>query len=177
MVERLFTIARTLETEVNFRNLRQMHPDLLGMADASIRTIYLDHSLDKSPRQLKCVLAEEIGHIIYPPRPGHVRYHSKQYMDGDCIDRSNIRAIVAQDERLALQWATNVLIPDVDFWRVIGEGENAIYQLVEKFDVEPWFLLLKIGFIRRQARESGIKLKWRDIVSREHSSRTPERGF
>lgn len=162
----LYDIAMELDIEVIFRNLRQRHPDLLGMADASNRTIHLDQTLNQSPRQHRCVLAEEIGHIIYPPRPGHIRYHSRQYMDRDCIDRSNIRTIVAQDERKALKWATNVLIPDVEFWRVISEGENNIYQLVDKFDVEPWFLLLKIGFIRRQARESGKRLKWRDIVRR-----------
>lgn len=165
-LDKLYIIARELAIEVKFRNLRQMHPDLYGMADASIRTILLDVTLNKRPRQLKCVMAEEIGHIIYPPRPGHIRYHSKQYMDRDCIDRSNIRAIVAQDERKALLWATNVLIPDVEFWRVIREGENTIYQLTEKFDVEPWFLLLKIGFIRRQARDDGQKIRWRDIIRR-----------
>lgn len=163
----LYDIAMELDIEVIFRDLRQRHPDLLGMADASNGTIYLDLTLNQSPRQHRCVLAEEIGHIVYPPRPGHIRYHSRQYMDRDCIDRSNIRAIVAQDEHKALKWATNALIPDVEFWRVIGEGENNVYQLVEKFDVEPWFLLLKIGFIRRQARDGGKRLKWRDLIVRK----------
>lgn len=137
------------------------------MADAEAKLITLDNSLRFNQRQLKCILAEEIGHILYPPRPGHIRYHSKQYMYINSMDRSNIRTIVAQDERKALLWATNVLVPDVEFWRVVGDGVSSIPQLVEWFDVEPWILLLKIGFIRKQARDSGQRIKWRDIIRRQ----------
>jgi hypothetical protein len=164
--ENLFILTTKLDIEVGFENLRKIHPDLLGMADASRRKIVLDKSLDKSPRQLKCVLSEEIGHILHPPRPGHIRYHSKQYIDTDHIDRSMIKHIVAQDERKALQWATSFIIPNVEFWRAIDEGINTIYSLVDWFDVEKWFMLLKIGFIKRQAREYGHRLKYKDFLRR-----------
>lgn len=164
--ETLFIFAMGLNIEVNFRNLRKMHPDLLGMADAANRTIALDKSLNYNPRQLKSVFAEEIGHIMFPPRPGHIRYHSKQYINTSYTDRSMIKYIVAQDERKALQWATSFLIPNVEFWRAIEEGSNTVPQLVEWFDVEEWFVKLKIAYIRMKARESGKRLKWRDLIVR-----------
>lgn len=175
--ERLFIWADKLGIKVVFRNLRKQHPDLLGMADASIRVATLDSSLRFDWRQQKCILAEEIGHILFPPRSGHVRYHSKSFIYSDCIDRSLTKIIVAQDERKALQWATSVLMPDVEFWGAVKDGANTVYQLAEWFNVEEWFVLLKIGFIRRQAREEGQRLKWRDIISREPSECMPEKGF
>lgn len=166
----LFTWAMELGIKVIFRNLCKQHPDLLGTADAADKIITLDQALRNEPQKLKCVLAEEIGHILFPPRPGHVRYHSKKYIDVDCISRSNVKAIVAQDERKALQWATDVLIPDDQFWEAIKGGASTVYLLADWFDVERWFILVKVGFIRRQARDDGQKLRWRDIIKRNSSA-------
>jgi len=91
--------------------------------------------------------------------------------------RGNTKAIVGQDERKARKWASNVLMPDDEFWQALGGGANTIYRLTEWFDVEEWFVLMKIGYVRMQARETGTKIKWREIISREQSSKTPERGF
>ena len=165
-IEQLFIFAMGLNIEVKFRNLRKMHPDLLGMADASNRTIALDQTLNQSPRQLRCVFAEEIGHIMFPPRPGHIRYHSKQYIEANHIDRSIIQHTVAQDERKALQWATGFLMPNVEFWQAVEEGANTVISLNDWFDVETWFTHLKIGFIRRQVRDDGWRLRWRDVIRR-----------
>jgi len=148
-------------------NIRRKHPDLYGIADSARKLITLDQSLRNNQRLLKCVLAEEIGHILYPPRPGHLAFHEAGYTYADHNSRSNIKAIVAQDERKALQWATSVLMPDVVFWRVVRDGINSVYDLADWFDVEEWFVSIKIGFIRRQAWDSGQKLKWRQIIRRE----------
>jgi len=147
-----------------FRNLQ---PGLLGSADAWRKIIKLDNSLRGRPRLMKCVLAKEIGHILYPPRPGHIRYHSTGFWETEHHERSHLKVIVAQDERKALTWATSVLIPDVEFWRAIGEKHNTVYELADYFEVEEWFVLLKIGYIRRKARDDGQRLKWRDIIRRQ----------
>lgn len=139
---------------------------MLGRAHADIKVIKLDKSLKVNNRLLKCVMAEEIGHILYPPRPGHVRYHSKAYWQTEYVERSNLKVIVAQDERAALDWATGVLMPDVEFWRAVSESVNTIPQLIEYFDVEDWIVRHKVGHIRRQARSEGRRLKWRDIIKR-----------
>jgi len=136
------------------------------MAYADERMVYLDKSLLKSQRKHKCILAEEIGHILHPPRPGHVAYHSTEYIQSNSYGRSNLKIIVAQDERKALTWATGVLIPDVEIWRAIGEKRNTVYELADYFDVEEWFVRIKIGYIRRKARDNRQRLKWRDIIRR-----------
>lgn len=147
------------------------------MADATKKAITIDWLLRNNYRQLKCVLAEEIGHILFPPRPAHIRYHSKDFIHEDCIEMGNTTVIVDQDERKARKWAAKVLMPDDEFWQALREGTNTIYRLAEWFDVEEWFVLMKIGYVRVQARESGIKLKWRDIINREQSKRTPDKGL
>lgn len=156
-----------LEVKLIYGNLNKNDIGLLGKADASKRLITLDHSLTNYRREHKCVLAEEIGHILHPPRPGHVAYHARGYYDTDHIERCNIRATVAQDERKALDWATGVLMPDVEFWRIVEKGENTLYQLADWFDVTDWFVRIKIGYVRRKARDHGKKFKWNDIIRRD----------
>ncbi|HBX24005.1 MAG TPA: hypothetical protein DEF34_10300 [Desulfotomaculum sp.] len=162
-IDRLFFWTDLFGIKVVFRNLR---PGLLGSADAWRKIITLDESLRDRPRLMKCVLAEEIGHILYPPRPGHIRYHSTGFWETEYLERSHLKVIVAQDERKALTWATGVLIPDVEFWRAIGEKHNTIYKLADYFEVEDWFVWIKIGYIRRKASNQGQRLKWRDIIRR-----------
>lgn len=165
-IDKLSTMAWEFGIKVVYQDLRSRHPDLLGMADAEQRVIILDKSLSGSQRKLKCILAEEIGHVLYPPRPGHIAYHSTEFIQSDFNGRSNLKIIVAQDERKALTWATGVLIPDVEFWRAVDNGINTIYELSDYFDVEEWFMRLKIGYIRMKAREEGNRLKWRDLIRR-----------
>lgn len=137
------------------------------MADSVNRIATLDLSLMDKPRELKCIMAEEVGHILFPPRPGHIRYHSTEYIHIDHCERSNIKAIVHQDERKALRWATNVLIPDVEFWRIRDSGVDTIHGFADCFEVEEWFVRLKIGYLRMKAKSDGKKFRWRDIIKKE----------
>jgi hypothetical protein len=160
----LFIWAKALGIEVCYKRL---HPELYGMADAANKIITLDNQLINEPREQKCILAEEIGHILYPPRPGHIAYHSRQFWELNYYDCSNIRTLVAQDERKALLWATDVLIPDVEFNRILGNGLTTIPELMECFEVTRWFTLLKIAYYRQKERNAGRRVKWRDVVRRE----------
>ena len=146
--------------------MRKQNPNYLGKANAATKTITLDVSLKDKPRQLKCVLAEEIGHILYPPGFGHVRYHSQAYWQSNQLDRSKLQYHVAKDERMALDWATGVLISDNQMLSAKKEGINTLPLLAEYFDVEPWIIDLKIGYLRRKGREKGIKYKWTDFIDR-----------
>jgi Zn-dependent peptidase ImmA (M78 family) len=158
--------AYVLGIKIKFSDLRSSHNDLLGEADAEAKTITLDLSLVNNSRELKCVLAEEIGHILFPPRPGHLAYHSRQFWKTEHLKGSNIKAIVAQDERKALTWATDVLMPNVEFSRILDKGVTTVNELAEHFEVEPWFVMLKIGYYRKREREAGRKVKWREIIRR-----------
>ena len=114
-------------------------------------------SLLDNPRQAKCVLAEEIGHILFPPRPGHIRYHSKNFYEKE--NCSMIKCTVVQDERLARDWATNILLGNVDSCHIVAVGARSVGELADHFDVEPWLIEHRIGYLRRKARENGQKVK------------------
>lgn len=142
----------------------KLEDGLLGKADAETKTITLDPSVLDNPRQHICVMAEEIGHILFPPRPGHVRYHSKGfYQTENCSTTKNT---VAQDERKARDWATGVLLGHVDIARIKEVGARSIGELADHFEVEPWFIDHRIGYLRRKARDNGQKIKWRELIRR-----------
>lgn len=152
-------------------------PDgLLGRANAKTLTIVLNDSLRDNPQEEKCVLLEEIGHSIFPPRPGHIRFHSKNfYKREDC---GMIKQTVAQDERKARDWATSVLLGNVDIARIKEVGAFSLNELADYYDVAPWFMEHRVGYLRRKAHENGQKLRWREIINREQSSWTPDvKGF
>lgn len=68
----------------------------------------------------------------------------------------------AQDERKALEWASDILMPNVEFSRAVSEGCSSVYDLAEWFDVTEWFVYRKLGIIKVKYRELGIKLRSRD---------------
>ncbi|MEG6512469.1 hypothetical protein [Desulforamulus ruminis] len=103
------------------------------------------------------MLTEEIGHIIHSPRPGHIRYHSENFYQTE--NYSMIKNTVAQDERRALDWATGVLLGNVDFDRIKVVGTSSVGQLAEYFDVEPWFMEHRIGYLRRKAWDTGQQVR------------------
>lgn len=135
---------------------------LLGEADADTLTISLDKGMDNC--QTRDVLAEEIGHMVLPPRPGHIRYHSRSFhKNKNC---SMIKHIVAQDERLARDWATRLLLGNVDLEEIKNVSANNIAELANHFEVDPWFIEHRIGYLRRKKRESGNKAKWKELIKR-----------
>ena len=160
----LFHWARGMGINIVFSTLRLGN---LGVADAAKNIIVLDVSLRSNPRLLRCVLAHELGHILFPPRPGHIRYHSTNFIDAnDGIN--SIKVIVGQDERMAQDWSTGILMPDAEFNRVIETGNYSINEIAEMFEVEPRFVLQKIGYYRRKEESAGRMVpKWRDLIRRD----------
>ena len=165
-IEALEVFADAIGIEIRYANLHKINERLEGIAYADAGLIVLSDTLKNNHRLHKCVLAEEIGHIINPPKPGHIRYHLTSYWQLDFYEQSNIRITVAQDERKALDWATSVLIPNVDFCPMIVKPLYTVGELAEYFEVEPWFVHLKISYYRCKEREVGRKAKWRDMIKR-----------
>ena len=151
-LESLQELARKLKIIIDYRDLHHEHHLALdGYADSEKKLIVLDISLTDNPRHHKCVLAEEIGHIIFPPRPGHITYHMKGYHKLDHHFRSNIKAIVSQDERKALRWATSLLIPDAGLRTAAKNSMESIDDLAEWFDVEKWFMEIRMSYYELKA--------------------------
>ncbi|OPY64130.1 MAG: hypothetical protein A4E56_00184 [Pelotomaculum sp. PtaU1.Bin065] len=121
-----------------------------------------------NPIQEKCVLAHEIGHILFPPRPGHARYHSRGFHDLEFNERSTTKATVAQDERLAQDWAITVLMSNVEFNRIMEQEEKmSIPKIAEYFEVEQSFVKDRIAYYRRKEEAAGRKvLRWRDLIKK-----------
>ncbi|RJX18548.1 MAG: hypothetical protein C4570_06625 [Ammonifex sp.] len=163
-IDHLLLIASFLGARVTYSDLHAIHPKL--EAYTRFPAIHLDKSLECRPRQHRCVLAEEIGHVCYPPRPGHVAYHvAGSWNSLDYEARDGLAVIVAQDERKALKWATGLLIPNSAFWRFAGKGPQSMEDWLEEFDVERWFLEAKIGLIR-VSQPPRQRLQWRNLIKR-----------
>lgn len=158
-------ICHIYDIKIYYVNL----PDeLLGRANARTKSIILNMSLKDNPREEKCVLLEEIGHIIYPARRGHSRYHSKDFLKRE--DCSLISHTVAQDERLARDWATNILLNNVEFNRIKEVGASTVNELADFFDVEPWFMEHRIKYLHRKAKDNGQRVRWRDFLIRDKNA-------
>jgi Zn-dependent peptidase ImmA (M78 family) len=126
--------------------------------------ILLDKSLLRDPKTHRCVAAHELGHHFYPPRSGLVVFHSNNH-------NSQHEITIHQDENKALRWGAELLMPSEEVWSAIKEGYNTVPALAEYFGVTEWFARAKIGYIRREERANGRKLKWKDIIKKR-----PPRG-
>ena len=154
-------IAYAHGIEIAYKNLHAKHPQLDGYAWPYQGLIVLDESLQGKLRQEKCVLAEEIGHCLYPPAAGHISYHYAGYRHLSQWERDNLAVLVTKDERLALHWGTSFLIPDKAFWEYAQKGPHEWWEWLEHFDVEDWFMRAKFGFMRTKH-----PFKWREMIKR-----------
>lgn len=161
MIDALYRILEQENVRVEYSCLHNKHHLLDAYVWPSKNLIVLDHSLRFRTRQFKCVLAEEVGHILYPPASSGIVYHMLEYWECDSIERSKVAYYHAKNERAALLWATAFLIPDRDFWIFAHEEPRDWYEWLERFDVEDWFMRKKIGFMRAQK-----PFKWREITNK-----------
>ncbi len=102
--------------------------------------ILLDKRLLKHPRLYKCVLAEEIGHYFTAPVSNLLVVHTSY----------NREIAMSADERRALKWATDFLIPDHKLLAAMHCGCLTVHELADHFQVTEWFMHRKLGFIYEQ---------------------------
>lgn len=167
-LEDLLRIASLYNIRVIYRNLHVSNPVLEGYAKPLQRLIVLDNSLLGRPTDHICVLAEEIGHIFYPPVYSCVNYHRADFYQKDTLARSEIKYQHSKTERVALVWATGYLIPDEEFWEFAASGPREFVEWLEHFGVAEWLMRWKIGFMKTQTH-----FKCRNIIKRE----PPKGGF
>ena len=106
-----------LATEAEKAGLRisweVMQPGFSGAVDVITGTIYLDRHLDSKPRYALSVLAHELGHYTL----GHTCAQS------------------LSSERLADEWAAQLLIPTPDYRRAETLHGNNHYSLARELGV------------------------------------------
>lgn len=157
-MQKIYEIAESEKIYIAYDDLQRIG-DIQGLYTIDPRAgplIVLDLSLLSQPKLHRCIAAHELGHHFYPPRnTSHtVFFHRNSY----CSD-SQKEIIVSQDENKALRWATELLMPSAEVWAAIKDGHNTLSLLADYFNVEEWFARAKIGYMRRGARDAGVKLK------------------
>jgi Zn-dependent peptidase ImmA (M78 family) len=156
----LIYLASLFGIKVVNRDIHSEKPLLDGYAKPNEKLIVLEKSLEYTTHGL-CVLAEEIGHCLFPPLSNHIMYHKTNYHDMSYWNRDNLAVQVAKEETQAIEFATTLLIPDQEFWKHYSTGPHEIWEWCEHFGVAEWFMRRKIGFMRSKKH-----FKWRDIVKR-----------
>lgn len=160
-LQQLWQMAEDMEVFVDFHPLANRCNGLLGLYMPRYPGIALDTSLRYQKREQKCVLAEEIGHVLTFPRTDIRSVYRSYRRHGEC----NETIIMAQDERRALAWAADFLIPDVELCQALSEGCRNCHELSEYFNVCEWIVHKKIGFLRVCFRRQGLKVKGKEIFN------------
>lgn len=154
-MNRLWDIINKEGIEVIYLPLKSTPEELNGLylCDEGHPIIALDENLPEQTRLFKCVLAEEVGHYMTAAKTNvltaHIGYRQEIEM--------------SRDERKALMWATDFLIPDGELIQMVNSGLRSCYELAEHFDVTHWFMLRKLTFMRMCFRRTGIKVKGREL--------------
>ena len=160
-LQQLWQMAEDMDIFVTFHALSNRCHGLFGLYIPKYPAIALDDSLEHNIREQKCVFAEEIGHALTAPRTDIRRVHRCYRRLGEC----NETIIMAQDERKALAWAADFLIPDVELCQALSEGVRSCYELSEYFGVSEWMVHTKIGCLRTCFRRQGLKVKGKEIFN------------
>jgi len=158
-MEKLWEIIEKENIKVKYRHLSHERETLYGLylLDDSGPIIILDHSLKTSRRLSRCVLAEEIGHYYTAPRTNFLTAYTSY----------STQLTMSKDERKAMMWATDFLIPDRELCKALKSGLRSCYELAEHFDVTEWFMYRKMGFLKMCFRRTGLKVKGRDLFQVE----------
>jgi Zn-dependent peptidase ImmA (M78 family) len=160
-LQQLWQMAEDMEIFVTFHGLSNRCNGLMGLYIPKYPAIAIDNSLKHNYREQKCVFAEEIGHAKTFPRTDIRNVYKAYRRHGEC----NETIIMAQDERKALAWAADFLIPDVDLCNALSNGCRSCYDLSEYFEVSEWMIHQKIGCLRTCFRRQGLKVKGKDIFN------------
>lgn len=159
-MDRLWQITEKENIRVIYKNLLGVPEKPNGLYVYDPRTgpmIILGNHLVHDRRLHKCVFAEEIGHFYTAPRTNLLMTYTS----------ANLSAMMDQDERKAMQWATDFLIPDVELSEALKVGYRSCYELAEYFDVTEWFMYRKLGLMKMCFRRTGLKVKGRDMFDIE----------
>lgn len=110
--------------------------------------IILDKSLRGRVAEHDTVLAEEVGHHVTQPSMSLSRIHT-------CYAA---RITISKDDKRAIEWACDALIPDDELWIATQKGYREAWELAEYFQVTEWLVLQKYTFLREQTRDMGCQV-------------------
>lgn len=117
--------------------------------------ILLDHRVETSRPLHRSVLAEELGHHFTAPRTS-VAVPFTSY---------TLEVELSRDERRALRWACDYLMPVDRFTEAVLSGLRTPWELAEHFEVTEWLVWRRLDFLRQDLRRRGVRARWRDVHS------------
>lgn len=123
--------------------------------DRSLPMIILDHRLETNRPLHRSVLAEELGHYWTAPRTS-IAMPSTSY---------TLEVELSREERRAIQWACDYLMPVDRFAEAIRAGLTSPADLAEHFEVTEWLVRKRIEFLRNKLRRRGAHSRRRDVYS------------
>lgn len=154
---KLWEIVEKEKIKVKYRDLSEAAERPYGLYIHCAKTgplIFLDPLLKHSRRMHRCVLAEEIGHFYTTPRTNPLKSYTS----------ANLKIMNSQDERKAMQWAADFLMPDLEVTKAFEVGCRGCFELAEYFDVTEWFVQRKLGFWKMRFRRTGLKVRGKGFV-------------
>ena len=162
MDKKMQVIWELIEKEkikVRHDNIRQTKEGLIGVyifrQDAG-PLILLDSSLLLDARLHNCTLAHELGHYFTGAKTNFL-YASTGYATE--IERS-------RDERRAMMWSTNQLMPTAEVYSSIRRyGIKTPQELAEYFEVTASFCMTKLTFIKQELYKHNIRVRGRGVLN------------
>lgn len=139
-MQRLWDIVASENITVRYKDLSRAPEKVHGLYLYGKQLgplIILDKHIEHSYRLFKCVLAEEIGHYYTNPRTDILTAHTS----------ANLKAMQSQDEKKAMQWATDFLCPNNELEKALKAGCRDCFELAEYFDVTEWFMYRKMDLL------------------------------
>lgn len=149
-IARLLSIAEQEQIYV-YTTYLPSHVRGVYCRNSSGAVILLDKRIP-SRRELGCILAEELGHH-FTSTYNICNYYS--HMDAIRINR---------EERMALIWAANELIPDEDFVDMLSwEQPPTRYEMAEHFYVTERLIEIKFEYL--YPKLLAMAPRWQEVAS------------
>lgn len=118
----------------------ELPPSIGGIYRVVDGTPTIGLNRDLSPREERCVLAEELGHhalhAVYAPQEFH-------HFRG--------RLVISKAERRALKWACDRLVPLPALRQTLRDSHSDEAELCDRFHVIPEFLRFQLDRLQRSA--------------------------
>lgn len=128
MSDALFSLAASEKIECRFASLPAPFLGLYDNRPGETPIILLHSDLKNNRRLLRCILAEELGH------------HFTSSGSLLVFARSDKACIAMKQERAAMWWAVQHLIPINKLKTAVEDGICLAYELAEYFDVTERFM-------------------------------------
>ncbi|MBE3589964.1 MAG: hypothetical protein IMW98_08620 [Firmicutes bacterium] len=160
-MDRLFKIVADEGIDLEYADLSGAPRKLLGVYYPRPPLIVLDRSVERNVPLHRSVLAEELGHHFTVPRADVASAYTSY----------SAQVELSRDERRALRWACDMLLPVMEFADAAATLEAdmplgaVVEQLAEMFVVTPWLVWRRIHFLREDMRAKGLRVKPRDVFA------------